>query len=27
LDKGTEVVIEKYEDGIAYVRPWEEFSK
>jgi membrane protein implicated in regulation of membrane protease activity len=27
LEKGAEVVIEKYEDGIAYVRRWEEFSK
>jgi membrane protein implicated in regulation of membrane protease activity len=27
LDKGTEVVIERYERGIAYVRPWEEFTK
>jgi membrane protein implicated in regulation of membrane protease activity len=27
LDKGTEVVIERYERGIAYVKPWEEFTK
>jgi membrane protein implicated in regulation of membrane protease activity len=27
LAKGTEVVIERYEQGIAYVRPWEEFTK
>lgn len=27
IDKGTEVVIEKYEKGIAYVKKWEEFSK
>ena len=27
LDKGTEVVIERYEKGIAYVKPWEEFTK
>jgi len=26
LEKGSEVVIEKYENGIAYVRRWEEFS-
>jgi membrane protein implicated in regulation of membrane protease activity len=25
--KGVEVVIERYEHGIAYVRPWEEFTK
>ncbi len=27
IQKGTEVVIERYEKGIAYVRKWEEFSK
>jgi membrane protein implicated in regulation of membrane protease activity len=27
LEKGAEVVIEKYENGIAFVRRWEEFSK
>ena len=27
IDKGTEVVIERYEKGIAYVKRWEEFSK
>jgi membrane protein implicated in regulation of membrane protease activity len=27
IEKGTEVVIERYEKGIAYVRRWEEFSK
>jgi membrane protein implicated in regulation of membrane protease activity len=27
LSKGAEVVIERYEHGIAYVRPWEEFTK
>ena len=27
LDRGTEVVIERYERGIAYVKPWEEFTK
>ena len=27
LEKGTEVVIERYERGIAYVKPWEEFTK
>jgi membrane protein implicated in regulation of membrane protease activity len=26
LQKGTEVVIEKYENGIAFVRRWEDFS-
>jgi len=27
LPKGTEVVISRYEDGIAYVKRWEEFTK
>ena len=27
IAKGTEVVIEKYEKGIAYVRRWEEFTR
>jgi membrane protein implicated in regulation of membrane protease activity len=27
LEKGAEVVIEKYEDGIAYVHRWDEFTK
>src|SRR5690242_6652575 len=27
IQKGTEVVIERYEKGIAYVKKWEEFSK
>src|SRR5215467_946630 len=27
IDKGVEVVIERYEKGIAYVKKWEEFSK
>lgn len=27
LEKGTEVVITKYEKGIAYVQRWEEFTK
>jgi membrane protein implicated in regulation of membrane protease activity len=27
IAKGIEVVIERYEHGIAYVRPWEEFTK
>jgi hypothetical protein len=27
LDKGTEVVIERYERGIAYVKRWDEFTK
>ena len=25
IAKGTEVVVTRYEKGIAYVRPWEEF--
>jgi membrane protein implicated in regulation of membrane protease activity len=27
IDKGTEVVIERYERGIAYVKRWDEFVK
>jgi membrane protein implicated in regulation of membrane protease activity len=27
LPSGTEVVIARYEDGIAYVKRWEEFTK
>jgi membrane protein implicated in regulation of membrane protease activity len=27
LDKGLEVVVTRYERGIAYVRPWDEFTK
>jgi len=27
IEKGAEVVIERYEQGIAYVKRWEEFSK
>jgi membrane protein implicated in regulation of membrane protease activity len=27
LDKGAEVVITRYEKGIAYVQRWEEFAK
>jgi membrane protein implicated in regulation of membrane protease activity len=27
LAKGSEVVIARYEDGVAYVKPWEEFTK
>ncbi len=27
IGKGAEVVIERYEKGIAYVKRWEEFSK
>jgi membrane protein implicated in regulation of membrane protease activity len=27
LAKGTEVVISRYDDGIAYVKQWEEFTK
>jgi hypothetical protein len=27
LEKGAEVVVTHYEKGIAYVRPWDEFTK
>ena len=27
IPTGTEVVIERYEHGIAYVKPWDEFTK
>jgi hypothetical protein len=27
IEKGAEVVISHYEKGIAYVKPWEEFTK
>lgn len=27
LEKGAEVVVARYEKGIAYVRKWEEFTK
>ena len=27
LEKGAEVVIDRYEDGVAYVHRWEEFTK
>jgi len=27
LAKGTEVVIARYDNGIAYVKRWEEFTK
>jgi membrane protein implicated in regulation of membrane protease activity len=27
LEKGAEVVITHYEKGIAYVRPWDQFTK
>jgi len=27
IEKGAEVVIERYEKGIAYVKRWEEFSR
>lgn len=27
IEKGAEVVISRYEKGIAYVKPWEEFTK
>jgi len=26
IAKGTEVVVTRYEKGIAYVRPWEEMA-
>jgi membrane protein implicated in regulation of membrane protease activity len=26
IPKGAEVAIERYENGIAYVKPWEEFT-
>jgi membrane protein implicated in regulation of membrane protease activity len=26
IESGTEVVVTRYEDGIAYVRTWDEFS-
>jgi hypothetical protein len=26
VEKGAEVVIERYEKGIAYVKRWEEFT-
>jgi hypothetical protein len=26
IDKGAEVVITRYEKGIAYVKPWQEFT-
>ncbi len=27
IPKGTEILITRYQDGIAYVRRWDEFSK
>jgi hypothetical protein len=27
IAKGAEVAIERYENGIAYVKPWEEFTR
>jgi hypothetical protein len=27
IPKGAEVVVTRYEKGIAYVRPWEEISE
>ena len=27
LERGVEVVIERYEKGIAYVKRWEEFTR
>ena len=27
IEKGAEVVIERYEKGIAYVKRWDEFTK
>ena len=26
IAKGTEVVVTRYDKGIAYVRPWDEFA-
>ena len=26
IEKGSEVVISRYEKGIAYVKKWDEFS-
>jgi membrane protein implicated in regulation of membrane protease activity len=27
IAKGTEILVTRYQNGIAYVRPWDEFSK
>jgi hypothetical protein len=27
IEKGSEVVISRYEKGIAYVKKWDEFTK
>jgi membrane protein implicated in regulation of membrane protease activity len=27
IQKGTEILVTRYQKGIAYVRPWDEFSK
>jgi len=27
IEKGAEIVIERYEKGIAYVKRWEEFTE
>jgi hypothetical protein len=27
IPKGTEVIVTRYEKGIAYVRPWEEMAE
>jgi len=27
IAKGTEILVTRYDKGIAYVRPWDEFSK
>jgi membrane protein implicated in regulation of membrane protease activity len=27
LEKGTEIVVTRFERGIAYVRPWDEYTK
>jgi membrane protein implicated in regulation of membrane protease activity len=27
IAKGTEILVTRYQKGIAYVRPWDEFSK
>lgn len=27
IAKGTEILVTRYDKGIAYVRPWDEFAK
>jgi membrane protein implicated in regulation of membrane protease activity len=27
IEKGTEILVTRYQKGIAFVRPWDEFSK